>query len=58
MDTILNYLDGKKTLFACALGLALIGAVGLHWIVIPAAQMQQLTDALLFVTLAALRVSK
>lgn len=52
------FLEGKKTLGQCAIGLGLIGAVAVGWIEIDPKLYAQLKDALIFGAIAALRASK
>lgn len=55
---IFKWFEGKKTLLACALGLALIGAVGMGWIQIPKEQFNQIVEGMTLVAIAMLRMAK
>lgn len=57
MDSLIKYLENKKTFGVCAIGLVLIAAASLHWIDIDPKTFDELKSALLFAAIAALRAS-
>ncbi len=52
---ILKALEGKKTYGLCAIGLAIIAAYNLHWIVIPEDQLKEISNIIILAAIAALR---
>ncbi len=54
---ILTWLEGRKTFFACSVGLALIGCVGMGWIEVPKEQIDIIVKGITLVAIAALRAA-
>lgn len=58
MESVMKYLEGKKTYGLCALGLAIYGAHQIGWIVLDAKLVSDLMTAITLASIAALRASK